>query len=228
MLTIVMLNWRRPANVIKNIVQYATYGTVERILCFNNGAPLQAELPKKCIVLQASQDLGLWSRFAAGALACTDAVLHTDDDLWLPESTLDTLFAHWKQAPDRCHGLFGRKAQPQYEARNAFGSVEIVLTRAMICSRRLNNLAMAASELFEDLSPQPRGNGEDIVLSFAAMATSGRANRAWCLPFVDYPNTDAHAIHRRWGGHLDHRRLVTARCWELMIGAPARSSKSGR
>jgi hypothetical protein len=213
MLTIVTLNWARPAAMLDNIRRYASYATVDRILCFNNGPAFgKGALPNKCVMIEASQDLGLWTRFAAGALARTEAILHTDDDILVPESTLDVLVRCWLAAPGSCHGLHGRTARPAYQYGNLFGPVEVVLTRAVVCSRRVNNAALSATPLFDDLRGEPHGNGEDIILSFAAMATSRNLNMAYQLHSTNRDVDHATAIHRRWPGHLQHRQQIVERC----------------
>lgn len=214
MITIVMLNWARPDCALMNISRYAVYGIVERIICFNNGPSLNMgrNRPKKCILVEASEDMGLYPRFAMAALARTEAIFHTDDDLAVPEATLQTLYSYWLQAPHSCHGLYGRPARPHYRQSNIFGPVEVVLTRAMLCSRHANNAALAGTHLFEDLPGVPRGNGEDIILSFASMAITRRYNAAYKLPAKDYPVSPSTAIHRRWPDHLKHRQRVVARC----------------
>lgn len=221
-----MLNWARPAQVLRNIHAYAGYRSVSQVLCFNNGPRLQAAsaLPGNCVLIEASQDLGLYSRLTTAALARTEAIFHTDDDLLVPEATFETLYAHWRAAPGLCHGVYGRSLQGGYRAEDAFGPVEIVLTRALMCSRRINNAALTATARFDDIQGLPHGNGEDIILSFTAMARSGQANRAYNLPRTDDPESwqEQAAIHRRWPGHLDHRRQIVARCGEVFAGLAAR------
>jgi hypothetical protein len=214
MITVVLLNWGRPANTLLNIRRYASYGLVSRILCFNNGPSLgrAKALPKKCVLIEASSDLGLYSRFAAGSLARTDAIFHADDDLGIPEETLNALYVYWSRAQHCCHGLYGRNVKPVYQTRNVIGPVEVVLTRALICSRRINNAALSAAPLFEDLGSVPHGNGEDIILSFTAMASSRSLNCTYALAAENYADHAEIAIHRRWRGHYEHRQRVVSRC----------------
>jgi hypothetical protein len=219
MLTVVMLNWARPGNVWRNVVRYSSYGIVRKIFCFNNGARLvgTSELPPKCVVVEASEDLGLYTRFAIATLAPTDAICHTDDDIGVPEETLLALYEKWRNAPLRCHGLYGRYASDRYSRGNVFGDVDVVLTRAVVCGARTNLTALGVRRQFDDLVCQPSGNGEDIVLSFAAMSLSGARNSAYRLPAEDYPDEIAAcrepvAIHRRWADHYEHRNRVVERC----------------
>jgi hypothetical protein len=211
-----MLNWARPAYTVANLCRYDSYSVVSQVLCFNNGPSLRglASIPKKCTLIEASRDVGLYSRLAAASLAGTDAIFHTDDDLAVPETTMRALFEAWQKARLCCHGLYGRVVRPVYQRGNAFGQVEVVLTRALLCSRLVNNAALSAVHLFEDLVSVPRGNGEDIILSFAAMASSRSLNYAYRLPSEEFPR-DGYAIHRRWPSHFKHRESVVSRCREV-------------
>ena len=223
MITVVMLNFARPRNALFNLQTYSSYRIVKDILCFNNGAPLPpgTRLPRKCVLMEASKDLGLYSRFAAASLATTEAVFHTDDDLIAPEKTLETLYSYWSRAKSSCHGLYGRVAYPTYNFGNVFGPVEVLLTRALMCSRRVNNIALSATDLFNDLAGKPRGNGEDIILSFAGMAASKHLNLAYRLPAKNHAGEEPFAIHRSWPDHLEHRRRVVARCRRVFFGQAA-------
>ena len=224
MLTVVMLNWARPTLALRNMHLYASYRLVKHIVCFNNGSPFvePRNLPNKCVLVEASADLGLTSRLAAAALASTEAVFHTDDDIAVPERTVQALYQSWSKAKLSCHGLYGRIAYPKYRYGNVFGMVEVVLTRAVVCSVRVNNLALSVTDLFNDLAGTPRGNGEDIILSFAGLAASRRPNIAYPFTAINYPGCDDVAIHKRWAGHLEHRRRVVARCREVFFGHAAR------
>jgi hypothetical protein len=203
-LTVVMLNWARPQYALMNIHRYASYGIVKHVFCFNSGASLRhsGPLPMKCVLIESSTDLGLNSRLAAASLATTDAIFHY----------------HWLVAKSSCHGLHGRIAYPTYEYGDIFGPVEVLLTRAVICSRRVNNTALSVTDLFSDMTAIPRGNGEDIILSFAAMATAKQLNFAYCLPSENLPDCDDVAIHKRWSNHLNHRKQVVSRCRMLFFG----------
>jgi hypothetical protein len=216
LLTVVTLNWARPDYLVKNLRRYASYRIVDQVLCFNNGPALKmAKVPRKCILVEASEDMGLYPRFAIASLARTEAIFHTDDDICVPETTLEILLASWRHAPGSCHGLHGRVARPKYQLGDVFGPVEIVLTRALLCGRRVNNAALSSTPLFGDLLGVPRGNGEDIILSFAAMSMSRSLNFAYDLDAEDHPVDAATAIHRRWPDHLKHRQRMVRRCRQV-------------
>lgn len=219
MITVVMLNWARPHSAMKNLRAYSSYSIVKSVMCFNNGAPLQrASLSRKVVMIESSENLGVYPRMAVASLATTDAIFHTDDDLLLPESSLAALYAYWSASQRNCHGLYGRTAYPTYRFGNVYGAVEVLLTRALLCSRRINNFALSAIDRFEDLRGKPRGNGEDIILSFAGMADSRALNVAYPLPARNLGGNDSVAIHKSWSGHLNHRHRVVARCRRVFFG----------
>jgi hypothetical protein len=222
MITVVMLNWARPASALKNVHKYASYSIVKNIILFNNGASLsRAVVPSKCVLVEASENMGVYPRLAIASLATTEAIFHTDDDLTLPEPSINALYSYWSGAKHCCHGLYGRRAWPTYRLGDVFGPVEVLLTRALLCSRRVNNVALSAIDRFDDLKARPRGNGEDIILSFAGLAVSGRFNFAYRLPAVNCGGDEHFAIHRSWMGHLEHRKKVVARCRSVFFGKSA-------
>jgi hypothetical protein len=220
MITVVMLNWARPESALKNVRRYSYYSIVRNIFLFNNGATLsRASLPSKCVLVESSENLGVYPRLAIASLATTDAILHTDDDLTLPEASMNALYSYWASANRCCHGLYGRATWPTYQLGDVFGPVEVVLTRALLCSRRVNNLALSSIDRFDDLKARPRGNGEDIILSFAGLAVSGKFNFAHQLPAFNCGGNEHFAIHRSWAGHLEHRKKVVTRCRSVFFGA---------
>lgn len=220
MISLVMLHWARPAYVTELLTKYSRYQKVSEVLLFaNSPPPCLAAVHPAPTVIHATRDLGLYSRFAAAALASNPCILLVDDDLFVPEATLNSLFDYWSADAAVCHALQGRDVSDGYAPRDAFGQVEVVLTRCLMASRSLCIAALQHAHAFDDLHPEPQGNGEDILLSFTAMAESGRRNVAYRLPFENLPgygevehNANTVAIHKRWPHHFDHRERLIERC----------------
>lgn len=219
MISLVMLSWNRVANVIKYIGHYSSYELIDEIIVFNNNnkISLHGIENSKVILIESSKDLGLYSRFAASGLAKNECIMHCDDDLFIPEETVNKLYEYWSKFPDLCHGTQGRFVVNDYNMREVFGEVQIVLTRCMLVSRVNCLSAFKFSRDFEDLYCEPKGNGEDIILSFISMSIGGELNRSYNLPYydcIDMNNNDGSpvAISRRWKLHTAHRTLVVKRC----------------
>lgn len=228
-LTVVMLNWKRPCNVRRFTQQYLKMGQVAEVIVWDN-APYDGRLHLKpadqkfkyiCAGDDHARDLGLPTRFAAAALARTDAILLVDDDIELPEATVNALFDAWKTR-DCVVGIFGR--QPAISGRytpgdNVYGDVPIVLTRAAVVNRRSCAVALCyVTDMALALGGEPFGNGEDIVLSYTVMMNRPGFNLALKLPYKNVGYDDQHAISVRYPQHAEHRTRVVSWCRQHIAG----------
>ncbi len=213
MLTLVILNWKRPKNVTRIVETQRHYRAIERIIVWNNNPDMPFE-SEHAEVLNCDSDMGLFSRFTAAAMADTDAVMIQDDDLLVPKATVDELYEQWRREPGVIHGTFGRNIEGKvYRAKNEFGRTDIVLTRCLVVHRDHCLAVLEKRHLFADLPGVPVGNGEDIILSAVAFNKSGRGNRTYRLPTTELPQP--HAISK-WRGHLNHRTQIVRRCIEVL------------
>lgn len=221
MITAVILNWKRPANVARILAGWRAGGIVSEAIVWNNNAaePFHHDWAK---VINAAQDLGLYTRFAAACLAAHECVLIQDDDLEVPEPTLHLLHEAWCKDADVVHGLFGRvaKADGSYDPRNApAGEAPVVLCRGLLTHRKYVSAFFATAALFAEIQSEsaPRGNGEDILFSYTAQRISGRPNRIHRLPVSELPAP--HSIHgRNWSAHLAHRSRLMRACEAWLRG----------
>ena len=221
MISLVIINWRRTSNVERLVRSYSCYAMIREILvvCNSEGVPEVSSSEAHVVVIRASEDLGLYSRFAAASLARNRCILLADDDLLVPEATLQVLHAAWARRPEIVHGLHGRKVREGYTPGTVYGDVEVVLTRFALVDRRYCAIALSHIDAFEHLDAEPRGNGEDIILSFVAMDASGVLNRAHRLPHENIPDGCSDddsvgplAIHKRFPRHWEHRSQIVAIC----------------
>ena len=93
----VILNWKRPTNVARILSGWQTSGVVSEAIVWNNNPAATFRHPWANVV-NAAQDMGLYTRFAAACLARHDCVLIQDDDLELPAESLRTLADALEQA----------------------------------------------------------------------------------------------------------------------------------
>lgn len=218
----VVLSWRRPDNVRRIVDGWRADGLVDEAIVWNNNpdAPFTHDW---ATVVNSSSDLGLYTRFAAVALARHPAVLVQDDDLLLPSATLAGLLEAWSAQPRILHGLFGRGARPDGSYGRAIrgdATAPIVLTRALVTHQRHAARFFHAAPHFADVqaTSSPYGNGEDIIFSYAVRRWSGRRHRVHDLPCEELPAD--HAIHGRdWPAHVAHRTRLMQAC-EAWLDAP--------
>lgn len=212
MLTAVVMNWRRPGNVV-DVCRGYDRSLVPHVLVWD-GTGTCPDVDAQ-VVRGPSRDLGLYARFALGLLAPTEAVLIQDDDIELGVDTVRALGEAWTRDKTIVHGIFGRRPKPDgsyaqdVDRKNA--EVEVVLTRALVCSRSLLSRFFVHLDEFEDIQrdASPRGNGEDIILSYVAMRYSASANRVYNYASRELPAP--HAIHAR-PGHKGHRTKLMRFC----------------
>lgn len=210
----VILNWKRPDGVRKICSQLEKEECVGEIIVWNNNPDMHFEANgKKMRVINSSEDFGLFTRFAAASLAKNECILFHDDDILAPSETLNVLFEKWKREPTICHTAFGRNPKDgEYSMNTQFGTVEIVLTRFVMVHRRVCVHALSKIPEFADIPGKPVGNGEDIILSYAAIDYSGKLNRAYDLETEDLYEDDEHAINKRFADHIAHRTRIIQRC----------------
>jgi len=222
-ISLIILNWKREENVINNVRRYALYRLIDQVIIFNNNGEVNLKHLSggTVTVVESSADLGLFTRFAAAGLAKNACIMHCDDDLFVPEETVDALYKEWFMRPDICHGLEGRLIFDKYNRNNVIGDVHVVLTRCLLVSKRNCLSAFTFSLNFQDLPGEPAGNGEDIILSYVSMHNGKQLNRTYRLPYQEHNDTDQNdapvAIFRRWRHHLAHRTMVVNRCKKLLF-----------
>jgi len=218
----VILNWKRPTNVARILSGWQASGIVNEAIVWNNN-PAATFRHGWATVINAAQDMGLYTRFAVACLARQDCVLIQDDDLELPAESLRALVDAWNNDPDIIHGVFGRAPKPDGSyARNIGGDAEspIVLTRVLVAHRRYASRFFQIAPTFEEVQREgkPAGNGEDIIFSYVARQASGRLNRVHRLAVNELPAP--HSIHgRNWKGHVAHRTRLLRACEAWLKGA---------
>lgn len=211
----VILNWKRPNNVNQIIRGWLQSDVVDEIIVWNNNPDTQLPATPGVKVINAAQDLGLYTRFTASTLASNECVLIHDDDLQLPADSLRHLRAAWEADPELLHGVFGRapRADGSY-AKHIAGDAEVpvVLTRALLTHRGYINRFFEAAAEFHEIQKhsRPVGNGEDILLSYVVRKASGRLNRTHAVHVQELPAHDAISSGNR--AHMEHRTRLMRAC----------------
>lgn len=208
--SVVMLSWDRLQNLDKILANLQDYPNVDEIIVWNNNPNYHFVGPEKVTVINSSTDMGLFTRFAAASLAKNDAILFHDDDLLVDSEVFQRLLGRYEKAKTKAHGLFGRiPIKGQYNTQNAWGEVPITLTRFTLCPRSACVKALSHWSKFRELGGVPLGNGEDIVLSLAALSEgTNSGNFAYQEPVMNFGESDDKSIHRKFAQHVEHRTKV--------------------
>ena len=134
---------------------------------------------------------GLSLRFLAGREAVNEIVFQQNDDILIPEETIDDLLARYQKQPDVLHGLVGRipDLSFRYNFNDIYGATLMVLTSGVLFKRELQEYCLG--QHFEEMQDFMRQsnfkvlwNGEEIYQSLVAFKHSGLPNMAYNLPWV--------------------------------------------
>jgi hypothetical protein len=180
----------------------AHYGKFSKVYVVNNGDPV---FPEGAVCISSSEDLGLFSRFAVASLCRTPAVLIADDDLEIPESSVQFLYGMWKSNSGKPHSIEGRRIVGGKYGEDCFGKCQVVLTRGMITSPSICAKALQHFNAFQEfVGGVPVGNGEDILLSGIT-----KGGFAYPVPYLPLPAP--YAIHKH-PEHWKYRQKAVEWC----------------
>jgi hypothetical protein len=217
MITGVMLSWKRPDNVQKILDGWAKDPLIDEAIIWNNNPDIVLPQHPWAKIINAQQDLGLYTRFLAAQLASNDCILIHDDDLYLPPESVAHLYAAWQEEPNCLHGRYGRKPTRNNGYAIAIekdGRAPIMLTRAVMTHKQWPPLFFLVAPQFEELqrAGKPYGNGEDIIFSYAIRQQNGnKLHYVHKVPVQKLPAP--YGIHHvQQQNHVAHRSRVVRAC----------------
>jgi hypothetical protein len=214
--TMVILCWKRHANVRRIVRAYAEYARIGEVIVWNNNGaqPFLFAHPKvRCI---NSDEFGLNTRWAALLLARHACVMVADDDLLCDEETINRFIDAHERDADRTYALHGRQptAANEYALKvdhvNTPTEADIHLTRLACTDRRFGpKYFELLPDIGIDIDPAA-GGGEDIAFSYIVRHVTGK--RPMILPGQYTDLLGPHAIANRNASQWDSRTAIMRRC----------------
>jgi len=98
MITFIILNWRRPANVDSILSAMDGIELVDERIVWNNN-PKVTYSNAAALVINSGRNFGFDARYAIATLSRNECLLFADDDLLLPAATISALHAAWSAEP---------------------------------------------------------------------------------------------------------------------------------
>ena len=221
--SIVISSFKRIPNVIRIVEEYLNYELLSEIIIWHNGPEkLNVPFSDKKIRTIESDDFGLASRYAAALLSSSDTVLLQDDDIVLPESSLNTIVRAKLEYPQKTICIEGKVPH----ADGTYGkTVKPKPGQKMDCDIHLNRLVCTNKEAVPafftflhrtKLSLDPKaGGGEDIVYSYAITEKTGEKPLAVGVEFTNLESSNA--ISKRYGNQHANRTKIMNVCLETCI-----------
>jgi hypothetical protein len=221
-ISVVLLSCKRDENVRILSERYSSMEIVSDLIIWSSPPGDFRMTHPKVRCATCSPDWGMVPRYMVSTMAKSMAVMAVDDDLFVPEETISILLGRLNDDERIVHGLHGRgpNAGGNYSAGakgewsgGSDADVEIVCGRVAMFSRGLAHDAVSNFMLPEMAPMYDEADRlgvypsqiEDMLLSYSAMARSGRLNRVYKLTHEELPCHDAicskpnHYTYRNFG-----------------------------
>lgn len=171
--SLVILNWKRPVNVIKIVNNMCSFNYIDEILVSNGNNEYFVNIDRDKVKIfndsKINSNYGLDRRFLTALKARNDDIIMIDDDVYIENEEMSKIIKEYENNNNRIVGIFGRDCTNNlYKYGDVFGEVDILLTKTMVFKKKLATLFFLLKPLIEDIYKEgkPYGNGEDILLSF--------------------------------------------------------------
>ena len=182
--SVVLMNFSRPRMIRESSLMqtFLAHPNVDEVLLLHANPKTSFEyVHPKVVNIDATihnEEMGLSLRFYFCQLAKNDWVIHVDDDMEFPATTLNDLLIEFGRNTRRIVGRFGRDMVPDnsfegYSSTNTHKSTEVVLTKLMVMERNICPAFFTYAHLIWDdvvlyRGEGPMWNGEDIFMSLVA------------------------------------------------------------
>ena len=214
--TLIMLNWKRPAQLSEYIRQYLGDYLFDEIIVWNNNPLEPIELP--VTVINPNVDLGMNTRWYAGAMARNNCIFYLDDDIYVPPTSVKQLYRNWERNPLVLHGFHGRRPLEDntYAKMIDCSDAEVEMVIGKIIVTHISNVIQMLQDIreFSITTDCPKQHGEDIFFSYSVCHHRKSKNRVYKPEAkVTYLPEDEFAVCAR-PGHAQERTQVMRACRE--------------
>mmetsp|Transcript_32175 Transcript_32175/g.58192 ORF Transcript_32175/g.58192 Transcript_32175/m.58192 type:complete len:404 (-) Transcript_32175:197-1408(-) len=191
-ISVLLINYSRPRMVRDSSLMRTllAHPNVDEVLLLHANPKTAFEFVHPKVVnidaTRQNDEIGLSLRFYFCQLAKHDWILHVDDDMQFPTSTLNELLIEYSRNPKRIVGRFGRDLKlgnsfNGYSSSNSHKSTEVILTKLMAMEKSTCSAFFDYSHLIWDdvvltSGEGPLWNGEDIFMSLVANHVYGQGD----------------------------------------------------
>lgn len=235
--SVVIMNWKRPRNVISIVKRYVGYTAVSEVIVLmcRKQTLFKLQHPKVRVVdaIQDNDKYGLSVRFKYCREARSRWVLVQDDDVWTSEESIRYMMSAKAAYPGSLVGCCGRDwrgSRISYIAHTSDpGPARIILTIMMLADRSVCDAFFDYAPLMEDIAKhgRPYWNGEDIFFSLLSYKLSGRLPMALSFRWGTMSQNDT-GVHFGKAHHRYRDRFLRAAVQRLQLGSvPFNGSRKG-
>jgi hypothetical protein len=176
MISVVILNWKRPDNIVDHILpKLVNYKLVSEIIISHGNSKTYFQTPELNIVKhyqdeKLNANLGVALRFSRSCDAKNDCILIIDDDMLPSENYVNRMYKEYKKNPNVVIGSTKRyvSATNGYSIKGFLpDDQQIVLTQILMTNKTICKDFMNEKNKMNDfaLKAKPVWNGEDILFN---------------------------------------------------------------
>jgi len=182
MISVIILNWKRPDNIIKDILpEIINYKLVNEVIISHGNKETYFKTPEYSIVkhyhdADLNDTLGVARRFLRATNAKNDCILILDDDRLPSENYVNQIYEEYKKDPYTVIGTEKRYVSIKNGYKDHVisntkpkqqGDILIVLTQTLMTNKQLCKNFMDKKDKMNDfaLKAKPIWNGEDILFN---------------------------------------------------------------
>lgn len=176
MISVVILNWKRPDNIVDHILpKLVNYKLVSEIIISHGNSKTYFQTPEFNIVKhyqdeKLNTNLGVALRFLRSCDAKNDCILIIDDDMLPSENYVNRMYKEYKKNPNVVIGSEKRyvSASKGYSVKSfSPDDQQIVLTQILMTNKTMCKNFMNEKSKMNDfaLKAKPVWNGEDILFN---------------------------------------------------------------
>lgn len=222
-ITAVILNYKRPDNIIKYIIPNLLNNKLIKNIIISHAISetffKDYNNYREIIHLKhfdENKKFGVFCRFIAAKLATTNCVAFHDDDFLISNKSIKNCFFNWQKHKKLIHGFRGRNIKKdeyiKFDASQE--NVPIVLTQFALAAKSSINFVLNNYLKLDCFvrDCHPIWNGEDIFLSLTAILNSKKLNKIYHFDYHNLPQNNA--IHEN-PNHYEHRTYVVKKILDI-------------
>jgi hypothetical protein len=199
--SVLLINYSRPRMVRDSTLMRTllAHPNIDEVLLLHANPKTAFEFVHPKVVnidaTRENDEMGLSLRFYYCQMAKNEWVIHVDDDMEFPTSTLNELLIEYSRNPRRIVGRFGRDLRlgnsfNGYSSSSSHKSTEVILTKLMAMERDTCSAFFEYSHLVWDdvilsSGEGPLWNGEDIFMSLVANHVYGTPKNNYAMDWLD-------------------------------------------
>ena len=231
MISLIILNWKRPNHIEKHILPYLEDNNVIDEIIISHGrkeSVFDYESKKKNIIHRYDHELnenfGLSLRFLSALTSTNKFIMFMDDDEIISNQDIENCY--YKLKENNNLGIIGKYGRKFYKEKNNYiynyhnynGLSDIILTKFMILKKKLIYDFFENSLNVEHLQKKakPFWNGEDIFISLLSRKRYGNKSLYSDRNIKGKKLDEMGVSISLWSGHKNFRQYFYNNCLQIL------------